>query len=92
LLENIRNGSATSAAADRGEILDAGEPPRVADDPRDRRRRRGEWRREERPSARGPELGRWLFVGALLLIGLVLYFIYAPSSTPPAPPAAHEER
>src|SRR5690242_12497750 len=39
-----------SAAADRGEILDAGEPPRVADDPRDRRRRRGEWRREERPS------------------------------------------
>jgi len=47
---------------------------------------------EERPSARGPELGRWLFVGALLLIGLVLYFMYAPRSTPPAPPVAHEER
>lgn len=47
---------------------------------------------EERPPARGPELGRWLFVGALLLIGLVLYFIYAPGSTPPAPPVAHEER
>jgi len=47
---------------------------------------------EERPSAGGPELGRWLFVGALLLIGLVLYFMYAPRSTPPAPPVAHEER
>jgi hypothetical protein len=47
---------------------------------------------EERSAARGPELGRWLLVGALLIIGLVLYFVYAPDSTPPAPPAAHEER
>lgn len=47
---------------------------------------------EERSSARGPELGRWLFVGVLLLIGVVLYFLYAPGATPPAPPAAHEER
>jgi len=47
---------------------------------------------EEGSAGRGPALGRWLFVGALLLIGLVLYFIYAPSSTPPAPPAAREER
>jgi hypothetical protein len=47
---------------------------------------------EERSSARGPELGRWLFVGALLLIALVLYFRYAASSSPPAPPVAHEER
>jgi hypothetical protein len=47
---------------------------------------------EEGSAGRGPDLGRWLFVGALLLIGLVLYFIYAPVSTPPAPPAAHEER
>ena len=47
---------------------------------------------EQRPSARGPELGRWLLVGALLLAGLVLYFIYAPVSSPPAPPAVHEER
>jgi hypothetical protein len=47
---------------------------------------------EERSSPRGPELGRWLFVGALLLIGLLLYFIYAPGSQPPAPPAVHEER
>ena len=47
---------------------------------------------EERSSVRGPELGRWLFVGALLLIGLVLYFLYAPGSTPPAPPAPREER
>jgi hypothetical protein len=47
---------------------------------------------EERSAGRGPELGRWLLVGALLIIGLVLYFVYAPDSTPPAPPAAHEER
>ena len=47
---------------------------------------------EEGSAGRGPDLGRWLFVGALLLIGLVLYFIYAPDSTPPAPPAAHKDR
>jgi hypothetical protein len=36
-------------------------------------------------------LGRWILVVALLLIGLVLYFVYAPSSEPPAPPV-HEDR
>ena len=30
---------------------------------------------EERTVARGPELGRWLFVAALLLIGVGLYFV-----------------
>jgi hypothetical protein len=40
--------------------------------------------------ARGPELGRWILVSLLLLIGLTLFFLYAPGSTPPAPPAAHE--
>jgi hypothetical protein len=47
---------------------------------------------EERSAVRGPELGRWLFVAALLLLGLVLYFRYAPRSQPPARPAAVEAR
>jgi len=46
---------------------------------------------ENRKVARAPALGRWLLVAALLLIGLALYFVYAPSSEPPAPPV-HEER
>ena len=48
--------------------------------------------KQERTAARGPQLGRWIFVAALLVIGLALYFIYAPTSEPPAPPAAHEGR
>jgi hypothetical protein len=47
---------------------------------------------EERTVARGPELGRWLFVAALLLLGLALYFVYARTSEPPARPAAPESR
>jgi hypothetical protein len=45
---------------------------------------------EDRTAARGPELGRWLIVGVLLLIGIALFYIYAPGSVPPAPPSAHE--
>ena len=40
--------------------------------------------------SRGPELGRWILVSLLLLIGLALFFMYAPGSVPPAPPTAHE--
>jgi hypothetical protein len=47
---------------------------------------------EERNVIRGPELGRWFAVAALLLIGLALYFVYAPQTDPPARPAEHEER
>jgi hypothetical protein len=47
---------------------------------------------EERTVTRGPELGRWFAVAALLLIGLALYFVYAPRTDPPAPPAEHEGR
>ena len=47
---------------------------------------------EERPVARGPDLGRWIFVAVLLLIGVVLYFVYAPGTEPPARPAGHEAR
>jgi hypothetical protein len=44
----------------------------------------------EPTASRGPELGRWILVSLLLLIGLALFFMYAPSSSPPAPLAAHE--
>ena len=47
---------------------------------------------EERTVMRGPELGRWFAVAALLLIGLALYFVYAPRTDPPARPAEHEGR
>ena len=45
---------------------------------------------QERTVTRGAELGRWILVGLLLLIGLALFFLYAPGSEPPAPPGAHE--
>ena len=45
---------------------------------------------DERTVARGPELGRWILVGLLLLIGLALFFLYAPISEPPAPLVTHE--
>ena len=44
----------------------------------------------ERSTTRGPDMGRWVLVGVLLVVGLVLFFIYAPASDPPAPPAVHE--
>jgi hypothetical protein len=47
---------------------------------------------EERSIIRGPGMGRWLAVTALLLIGLALYFAYAPRTDPPARPAEHEDR
>ncbi len=47
----------------------------------------------ERPASasRGPELGRWLMVAVLLLLGIGLYFWFAPSSQPAAPPAVETE-
>lgn len=46
----------------------------------------------ERPvPSRGPELGRWVMVAVLILVGIVLYFRFAPSSIPAAPPAAETE-
>ena len=47
---------------------------------------------EERNVIRGRELGRWLVVAPLLVIGLALYFVYAPQTDPPARPAVHEGR
>jgi hypothetical protein len=46
----------------------------------------------ERPAfSRGPDRGRWLLVAALILLGIGLYFWFAPSSPPAAAPAAVAE-
>jgi hypothetical protein len=43
-------------------------------------------RMNERPvPSRGPELRRWVLVAMLILIGIALYFWFAPSSPPAAP-------
>jgi hypothetical protein len=43
------------------------------------------------PVPRGPDWGRWLMVAVLVLLGIGLYFRFAPSSPPAAPPAADAE-
>jgi hypothetical protein len=49
-------------------------------------------RMNERPvPSRGPELGRWAAVALLILIGIALYFWFAPSSPPAAPPGVVSE-
>ncbi len=40
---------------------------------------------QERAPVRGPELGRWLLIAALILIGIALYFRFSQESGPPAP-------
>jgi hypothetical protein len=42
-------------------------------------------------SSRGPDRGRWLMVAVLILLGIALYFWFAPSSAPPARPAAEAD-
>jgi len=48
---------------------------------------------DQRPASfsRGPDRGRWLMVAALILLGIALYFWFAPSSPPAAPPGAEAE-
>jgi hypothetical protein len=36
-------------------------------------------------------VGRWVMVAMLILVGIALYFWFAPSSEPAAPPAAVAE-
>jgi hypothetical protein len=46
----------------------------------------------EQPAfSRGPDRGRWLMVAVLILLGIALYFWFAPSSRPAVPPAAETE-
>ena len=43
------------------------------------------------PISRGPDRGRWLLIAALILLGIGLYFWFAPSSRPAAPPVVETE-
>ncbi len=45
---------------------------------------------DERTTVGGAELGRWLLVAALVVIGIALYFVYAPHSRPVATPSVQE--
>jgi hypothetical protein len=46
----------------------------------------------ERPTpSRRPEVGRWVMVALLILAGIALYFMFAPSSRPAAPPVVESE-
>jgi hypothetical protein len=45
---------------------------------------------ERSPASGGNRVGRWLLVFALIVIGIVLYFGYAPRTPAVAPPAAQE--
>jgi hypothetical protein len=45
---------------------------------------------DERTEIRGGEIGRWLLVAALVVIGIVLYFVFAPDSRPVATPSVQE--
>ena len=43
------------------------------------------------PVSRGLDWGRWLMVAVLILLGIGLYFWFAPSSPPAAPPEVETE-
>ena len=45
---------------------------------------------DERPKIPARDLGRWLFVAALLLAGVLLYFRYAPRAEPIVSPTTQE--
>ena len=42
-------------------------------------------------SSRGPDQGRWLLIAALILLGIALYFWFAPGSRPAAAPLVEVE-
>jgi hypothetical protein len=45
---------------------------------------------DERRLLRGSEMGRWLVIAVLILLGIGLYFKFAPRTHPVAPPATSE--
>jgi hypothetical protein len=45
---------------------------------------------DERTGLGGGEAARWLLVAVLVVVGVVLYFIFAPDSRPVAPPSIQE--
>ena len=47
---------------------------------------------QERDVIGGSELARWLLVAALVVIGIALYFAFAPDSRPVATPSIQESQ
>jgi hypothetical protein len=45
---------------------------------------------DERRPLRGSELGRWLVIALLILLGIGLFFRFAPGTHPVAPPVTPE--
>ena len=45
---------------------------------------------DERTEIRSSEMGRWLLVAVLVVVGIVLYFVFAPDSRPVATPSVQE--
>jgi hypothetical protein len=45
---------------------------------------------QERVSLTGSELFRWLFMAALIIAGIGLFFYFAPSTEPVVPPTVQE--
>jgi hypothetical protein len=45
---------------------------------------------EERATVSGSELARWVVIAVLVVLGLVLYFAYAPGSAGVATPTVQE--
>jgi hypothetical protein len=45
---------------------------------------------DERTEIRGAEMGRWLLVAVLVVVGVILYFVFAPDSRPVATPSVQE--
>jgi hypothetical protein len=45
---------------------------------------------QERAELSGSELIRWLVVAALIIVGIGLFFYFAPSSKPVVPPSVDE--
>lgn len=42
------------------------------------------------PPPRDPQLGRWILIAVLLVLGIALFFWYAPTTEPAAPPSVVE--
>jgi hypothetical protein len=45
---------------------------------------------DERTEVSGGEVARWLLVAVLIVVGVLLYFVFAPDSRPVATPSIQE--
>jgi multidrug efflux pump subunit AcrA (membrane-fusion protein) len=47
---------------------------------------------DDRVALSGSELVRWVIVAAIVLVGIGLFFYFAPSTKPAVPPSVQESR